>query len=465
MNPSIRNRLLFILLTIISGVWMIVTLQIYVETQHEVEELFDANLAQNAKALYELLRHELQEEDEEEERENYDEFKLEIEDLKLAHPYEHKITFLVRTRSGKIVASSSNTPIFSIPDNPSNEFYNDYPTKQHLWRVFTLKRSEIIIQTAERYDIRNELIRKIISAILIILLLALPFLTISMWLSVGRSFRPLNKVAQDIAIRTPDQLQPLDTENIPKEIKILVESLNSLLIRLERAFENERRFTADAAHELRTPLSGLKIQAQVAQRASDPVKRQQALQYIISGVDRTTRLVTQLLTLARMDATQTLTMQPVDLLNIVQQVIIDLTPQAWQKTIDLGMEDCSTERIVVGNQEALYILVSNFVDNAIRYTPTGGQITVTLHNRPPNWLRLAVIDTGPGIPMEQRDKVFERFYRVEKTIPGSGLGLSIAHRIAQLHHLSIQLLDTTSNQGLCVQLDFQNIRSVPTIHS
>lgn len=459
---SIRRRLLFLLLSVICGVWGIVTWRVFIDTQHEVEELFDANLAQSARVLLGLVKHEMEEEEkdededdeEEDEEEDEDEDEIELDEHLFGHKYEHKLAFLIRASDGEILVRSATAPLFPLPGRSAS--LSDYQEDGHLWRVFTLKSGQFFVQTGERYEIRDELITEIMSSTLSVLLMALPILALLIWISVGRSFRPLQQVATDIAARTPEQLQPLDISKIPLEIHLLGTALNSLFSRLERAFENERRFTADAAHELRTPLAGLKTQAQVAQRAIDSQQRQQALQQILIGVDRATHLVVQLLALARMDATQTLHKHRVDMYELVSQIIIDFTPQALDKAIDLGLEKTATGCTTQGNQDALYLMVRNFVDNAIRYTPAGGQVTVSLENLQASRLRLSVSDSGFGIPPEQRVRIFERFYRGEnQNIPGSGLGLSIAQQVAQLHHVEIQLDDVPGGgSGLCVRVDF-----------
>lgn len=444
MNPSIRKRLLFLLLSVICSLWGIVTWRVYIKTQHEVEELFDANLVRSARVLLRLLEDEIDDDDDEE---------IDFEEQHLKHRYEQKLAFLVRSFDGKIIIRSATVPIFPLPQ--SYHTFDDYDIAGYRWRVFTLRKGNFFIQTGERYDIRDELISQILSSTLSTLLISLPLLTLLIWMSVGRSFKPLQRIASDIVSRTSEQLQPLDTTKIPLEIKVLVEALNTLLIRLNQAFENERRFTADAAHELRTPLAGLKTQAQVAQRATNPKQRQQALQQIIIGVDRTTHLVSQLLTLARMDATITISLYPVDLYELTSQMLMELMPQALDKGIDLGLENKATSYVILGNKDTLQVMIRNFLDNAIRYTYCDGQITVSLENLFPKQVTLRISDTGPGVPPEQRTRIFERFYRGDnQNIPGSGLGLSIAQRVAKLHQVDIQFEDLADSAGLCIRIDF-----------
>ncbi|MCK5665404.1 MAG: sensor histidine kinase N-terminal domain-containing protein [Thiotrichaceae bacterium] len=440
---SIRRRLLFLLLSLICGVWGIVTWCVYIDTQHEVEELFDANLAQNAHILFGLLKHEMDDDDDDE--------IIELAEDLIKHKYEHKLAFIIRDKKRKILIRSTTAPFFPKPRKKFHS-YRNYQINGHLWRVFTLKYDHFYVQTGERHDIRDELISEIIFSTLSILLMALPLLALFIWISVGHSFKSLQKIATDIAGRTPEQLKPLDKHKIPLEIKELVNAINNLFIQLEQAFENERRFTADAAHELRTPLAGIKIQAQVAQRAINP---QQALQQILIGVDRATHLVAQLLTLARMDATQEMHISRIDMHELISHLIIDLTEQALEKKIDLGLETTAISYVIQGNQDALYLMLRNLLDNAIRYTPENGQVTVSLENHPSSQLTLSIIDTGPGIPLSLRKQIFKRFYRGDnQNIQGSGLGLSIAQKVAQLHNVKIQLNDGHYASGLCVRMDF-----------
>ena len=454
MNFSIRKRLLYLLLSTLCAAWGIVTWQVYVSTQHEVEELFDANLAQNARVLLGLIQHEIAQHEDEEHEDEEDEEEIEFEtDLHSGHRYEKKLAFLIRAKDGSILIRSASAPLFPKPHHHSKS-YSDYQIKGYWWRVFTLKSKSLIVQTAERYDIRQELISEMMSSMLIVLLMTLPLIAFLIWIIVGSSFKPLQHIANEIAIRTPEQLHPLKRDKIPLEINVLVKALNQLFTRLARAFENERRFTADAAHELRTPLAGIKTQAQVAQRATDSQQREHALQKILIGVDRATHLVTQLLTLARIDASHRLPTSNINLHELISQIITEQMPQALEKSIDLGLENRATSQEIQGNQDALFFMLRNLIDNAIRYTPNSGQVTVSLENQKTTQITVTISDSGPGIPPEQQSAIFERFYRGQhQAIQGSGLGLSIAQKVAQLHQTKIQLNNLA--KGLSVQIDFE----------
>ncbi|MCK5719455.1 MAG: sensor histidine kinase N-terminal domain-containing protein [Thiomargarita sp.] len=453
MNFSIRKRLLLWLISLIVILWSFVTYQVYYGTQHEVEELFDANLAQNARILMALIKHEMTE---------YEQGKeewIELEENLAGHKYEHKLAFLVRANhDGHILIRSTSTVLFPMPQQGSFGF-NDYQGEYYLWRVFTLQTDTFFVQTGERYDIRNELITKIVWGTLTILIIGLLILLIFVWFIVGNSFKPLQKVASEIAARTPNQLQALKMDKIPLEIKILINELNSLFSRLTRAFENEHRFTADAAHELRTPLAGLKIQAQVAQRTTNIAQNQQALQQILIGVDQATHLVNQLLNLARMDAARNITVTKINMYELMTQLITDFIQLAIEKDIDLGLKQNAVDYIVLANQDMLYLMYRNLLDNSIRYTPKGGKITIYLDNFQAKKLTTRIIDTGKGISTAQLEHIFERFYRGEhQNIQGSGLGLSIVKRIAELHHLKLEVINATDGGGLEIQIAFQQLK-------
>jgi len=285
------------------------------------------------------------------------------------------------------------------------------------------------------------------------LIVTLPILAFMVWYGVGFAMRPLNRIANEVAIRAPDHLDPVDYLQAPKEAQPLVHSLNTLLARLQKTLDSERRFTADAAHELRTPLAAIKAQAQVARSAADPEEHRRALQNVINGVDNATRVAQQLLTLSRVDPASPLKdFKKIDLCHLATDVMAELAPLAFKKQIDISLnEPCHGN--INGNAGILGILINNLVDNAINYTPEGGVIVVDI-NTHLNEVILSVSDSGPGIPAEEHDKVLQRFYRGRGvTQSGSGLGLSIVRRIAELHQARIVLNDAIQG-GLRVDVIF-----------
>lgn len=443
---SLRRRLLLILLWSFAAAWLLLAAMSYFSARHEIEELFDAQLAQSARVLLGLTLHEIEEENEP------DLSKVDIAGTPPGHDYEEKIAFQVWNNE-KLLLRSPNAPATPMAAAAG---YRDELIEGKPWRVFLLidPAHSARIAVGESYEIRDELIFDILFNTLLPILLTLPLLALIIWTGVGRGLGPLKKVAGEIAQRSPSQLQPLAVRDTPEEIRPLADSLNRLLGRLDEALESERRFTANAAHELRTPLAGLKTQAQVALRATSEPQRVQMLNKILEGVDRATHLVGQMLTLARLDPDAAAAhYEPVDLVRTAVAVVAERAPSALEKNIEIELTEDS-RGAVNGDAAALAILIRNLVDNAIRYTPPGGRVEISIATRE-DGIMLTVTDNGPGIPELERARVFERFYRA----PGSGgqgcgLGLSIAQRIAELHGASIELAAPATGSGLRVTVRF-----------
>jgi two-component system sensor histidine kinase QseC len=443
---SIRRRLLVILLGLFLITWLALGAGSYVTTRHEVEELFDAELAQSARVLLALLQHEVEEDEEE-----FD-FNAPTLIYPDKHPYEEKIAFQVWL-GDKLVLRAPNAPTVHLATRLGHA---DQRLGDQHWRVFALvdPSGKVRLEVGERYDVRNEVVTEILWQLMLPLLLTLPLLVLLIRTGIVRGLRPLHRAAAEIADRSPRQLQPLALDDAPDEIKPLIRALNDLLARLAQALEGERRFTANAAHELRTPLAGLKAQAQVALRATDNEDRRLALAQIERGVDRATHLVAQLLTLARIDPEAASSRyEPVELIRLAAGVMAELAPAALDKHVELTLDE-HERGVVRGDAAALAILLRNLLDNAIRYTPAGGQVAVGTRALA-DGVRLTVSDTGPGIPPAQRERAFDRFYRLPGTPDsGCGLGLSIVQRIVELHSARIALVSPESGSGLRVEIDF-----------
>jgi signal transduction histidine kinase len=267
-----------------------------------------------------------------------------------------------------------------------------------------------------------------------------------------------------VSKREFDNLQPISTQGVPEEVRPLVSALNGLFERLETAFSNIRRFTGDAAHELRTPIAALKTHAQVAYRATDPVEARTAIAAAITGADRAGHVVEQMLTLARLDPeSQVIKFEDVDLGQITESQIAEIANIALAKNIDLGLH-CATQHMVKGKAALLSILVRNLTENAIACSPPGGKVDVSVVERN-GYLELEVADNGPGIPIADRAKVFDRFYRGKNPgHSGTGLGLSIVKRIVELHHARIDL-DTSHYGGLLVRVRLPTSASASLYHT
>lgn len=465
---SLRRRLLILSLTTVIVCWLGTLIWAQSESNHEVEELFDATLAQTARTLFALIKHEYARNPE-----------LNLEAIENTccgrHHYESKVAFVVYLPNGKRFHSIS-APLFSkkeFQEKPEKRSHNrDFHNEEiegYLWRVFSLNDdSGFFIQTGERYDVRNELTEEILFSLITPLLMLLPLLAFGIWFSIGHSLKPLEQLSHEILQRDFNQLHPLSLKKTPKELIPVLEAINILFRRLAKAFENERRFTSDAAHELRTPLAGIKTQVEVALRdltLTLPENKQstpaiQALHQALRGMERATHLVGQLLAMARMDAAQDLPLQKIDLYQLCVNIISEQMNAAQDKNIDLGLETPLTRLEISANEDALYLLLRNLVDNAIRYTPENGMVTIQidvphlpLKLTQPNAyaVYLRVIDNGIGIPENQRESMLSRFSRgANNDFTGSGLGLSIVQRITELHQASLHLETPTDGHGLQV---------------
>jgi len=322
------------------------------------------------------------------------------------------------------------------------------------WRVYTATMGLQTIQVGQPVALRRELATAVALRILVPILAGLPLFGALIWLLVGRGLAPLARLARTIASRSANSLAPLPADRLPEEIAPLVASLNGLLERLEQSFGLQRRFAADAAHELRTPLTALGLQIQLLERAKSDAEREGAVARLREGVKRATRLVEQLLVMARLepDAADR-PAERVDLGALADAVTRDFAPLAEGREVALQV-DAEENVATPGAEDALRILLSNLVDNAVRYTPPGGSIVVRVSSGAGDAI-LEVLDDGPGIPEAERSRVFDRFYRVAGTDqPGSGLGLAIVRQVAELHRARVELGPGLGGRGLAVRVRF-----------
>lgn len=329
-------------------------------------------------------------------------------------------------------------------------------TDSGAWRVFSTLAAGQVVQIAQPMSARRELAASMALRTIMPLLAVLPFLAILIWFTIARGLKPLDRVAAAVARRSPALLEPLPETDLPREVLPLVGALNDLLSRLRHTLDAQRAFVADAAHELRTPLTAVHLQAQLAERATTDSERAAALVELKGGLERATRLVEQLLTLAREEPeVGEVPPAPLDLAALAREVITDLAPLAGAKGIDLGLSSTAGS-MVNGDVDALRTLISNLIDNAIRYTPAGGRVDVALSDDGGSVV-LAVRDSGPGIAVEDRERVFDRFYRGSGAggVRGSGLGLAIVKHIAERHGAVIELGTGIEGRGLGVTVRFR----------
>ena len=336
---------------------------------------------------------------------------------------------------------------------PATEGYSTVSHEGRDWRVYTLVQGTHALQVAQAEDERAAIATQTALRTLVPFVALLPIFGALIWLGVGRGLEPLETMSRAVAKRRPDALAPLGERGLPEELRPLVASLNGLLARLSEALAAQRRFTADAAHELRTPLAALKLQLDLARRDGS-ASIVPALDDVDAGVARASHVVEQLLTLARVEP-EALSAQRVDcdLVAIARDAIVARAALAADKSIDLGLAR-ATPATVSGDPASLAILLANLIDNALRYTPRGGRIDVAV-DRELDGATLCVADTGPGIPIADRERVFDRFVRgVGTQEPGSGLGLSIVKRIADAHRATITLDAPAEGSGLVVRVRF-----------
>ncbi|MFJ3044471.1 sensor histidine kinase N-terminal domain-containing protein [Herbaspirillum chlorophenolicum] len=301
------------------------------------------------------------------------------------------------------------------------------------------------VQVGETLEKRAQLANEIIKGVILPQFIILPVALALVWFALSRGLSPLSELQQRIRARRPDDLSPIDSGQVPEEISPLVRSLNDMLERLSQTIAIQKRFIADAAHQMKTPLAGMRMQSELALRQDDQVDVRRSLEQLAKSSESATRLVNQLLSLARAEnqASQAGAMVPIELSELARTVVQDWVPMSFTQRIDLGFEQPGHPIMIHGNPLMLRELLSNLLDNALHYTPHDGNGSVTVRARTDEGGGLAVLeveDTGPGIPPSERQNVFERFYRILGTpSTGSGLGLAIVREIAQQHDAKVDI--------------------------
>ncbi|MEW6131581.1 MAG: ATP-binding protein [Pseudomonadota bacterium] len=447
MNPSgllsvrgsVRRRLLLVLLGGVALVWLAAAAVTAWETRAEMQELLDAHLAESAALLAAQVGHEIDE--------------AELEHVENLHKYARNETFQIWEGGDKLLLHSPDAPDTRL--SPKDEGFADVVFHGRSWRVFSHWDAghEYLVQVGEATDARDRLAGEVLEKLVQPLAIALPLLGLLVWFGVGGALKPVERIGEALARRDPKYLAPIEGE-VPREIAPMVERLNELLVRVAATLENERRFTSDAAHELRTPLAALKTQLQVAQGAADAGGRDQAVAKAIAAGDRATRLVEQLLTLARLehDAWKHRA-ETVDLFRLAAAALTDAAQAAAKKNISLSLEG-EAGAAVAGHADLLAILLRNLIDNALRYSPPQTGVGVSVR-RLGSEVLLEVQDEGPGIPAAEREAALKRFHRLAGAEAcGSGLGLSIVARIAELHGAGLALSEGADGKGLKVSLRF-----------
>lgn len=426
LSLRVRLTLLFLLLT--SAAWGIASFVAWQQTTDKLDKLFDTQQLLFARRLSAM---------------NFDELHTlssqvrEKKKVKHGHLDDDALAFAIFTTDGKMVLNDGENGQ-DIPWGRNREGFSDGYLRgdddewRFLWLTTRDGRNRIVV--GQEWDYRREMALDIVTSQLTPWLIALPLMFLLLIVLLSRELAPLKKLANTLRARAPDSAETLNNKNVPNEVRPLVDALNQLFIRTHDAMIRERRFTSDAAHELRSPLAALKVQTEVAQLSKDdPQGLDKALAQLHQGIDRATRLVDQLLTLSRLDSLAQLDdIQRVALDDLLQSAVMEMYHPAQQAGVELRLHLNADNVARTGQPLLLSLLVRNLLDNAVRYSAAGSQVDITLEAG-----EFRVRDNGPGISAEALARIGERFYRPPgQEQPGSGLGLSIVKRIAALHGMT-----------------------------
>ena len=460
MTMSLRSQLLLrlIILSILlvgGTAWLG-----YQDVRKETRELFDAQLARSARLILSIAQAQNGDAGFSRIQEYLDENGLSVMYIDFeeddtahtedAHIYETKLAFQIWDNEGNLVVKSYNAPL--EPLTLQDKGFNNIVIGGYNWRTFSLLSSNRQYRciTAERIDVRNDLIVKINNDLFYMFILLVPALSLVLYFSIDKGLRPLQRLAAQIDRRGGDNLELITNDYRYTEILTIKNALNQLLHRLNRTLAREKRITSDAAHELRTPLAAIRLHTELARNAKNREQQNESLDQVIQGVDRTTHLVEQLLTLARLEPELLVNdFTEVDISAVIVEECSLLSPLAIEKDIDISFDEADAGPIN-GHESSLRLLIRNLLINAITYTPAEGKVSIRLCKQGQHTV-LVVEDSGPGISEEDRERVTERFYRVNNhQAPGCGIGLSIVDRVVQMHHGSMKLGQADSGKGLKV---------------
>jgi two-component system sensor histidine kinase QseC len=463
MTTSIRARLLALMLPGIGVVWCIAIAWSYHQTAHEVRQWDRTRLLQIASLLTPLDTSSLA--------------RVASSGVDVRNEYPdgpgsssntdgdqvpRRALLEVRDRDSRIVASSPDFGRFSVYKRslPDANGLSTFVVGDALWNAVSVRDADSgrTIDLIEPALTGSDLVSGVAGRIARPMLIGLPVLALLVWVGIGRSLAPLAALSRAVRARDATRLDPIALGPEPVEVRPLVEELNQLLARVQATFSRERAFTSDAAHELKTPLAAIKVQAQVALSSCDPEASRVAMQRVAQGVDRSARLAEQLLLLARLDEHEKIAAADVDMVAIAQDAVLARHDEMEQKDIDLSF-DAAHAAMVRADATLMRILIDNVLDNAIKYGGAGGKIAVGIA-RERQTIVLSVSDDGPGVSPAERERITDRFFRGSNvTARGTGLGLSIVARIAQYFDATLHFGPGIGGRGLSVQLAFDGARS------
>ena len=435
---SIRRRVLLSFLAILTIGTAAVCIAAYLGIRHELDELYDANMRQLARTVSNIPLGKVNT----------------GSPLAFSPQMPHgEEEFLIQIwNDGRLEYSSH--PIADFPLQ-SNEGHGRVFFQSKKWGFYQEDIAGHKVQVSQELYFRRDVIREVYNAVIIPVLVQFPILGLLVWLSVGLGFKPLDRVTALIQKRTADFLDPLDRNDVPKEIQVVIDALNGLLQRLKSSLDMQRRFTADAAHELRSPLTAVRLQLELLRRAPNEHERRDAETSLEAGVERSIRLVQQLLELARQDPSDHTAREgsPVDLSQVAAQILSENAKRASEKSLTVSndlqtaMADCDVV--------SLGVLINNLISNAINYTPNAGQIQIKTYQTEKDEAVFEALDNGIGIAENERTRIFDRFYRVlGSDAEGSGLGLSIAQAIADRYRATISIGPGLDGRGTGFKIIF-----------
>lgn len=420
---SIRLRLFAILLATTGALWLLAVMWTYFSVQHQVERVLDARLMEAARMVSSLLT------------DHHIDVAAAVDDTKatdaassfdLQGDYRRQLSCQIWSLQGQLVSRSESAPRESLTDN--RDGFSETIVDGVRWRVFAVVNPNLNarVLVGDSLEIRDRLVADVVKGQLVPAVAILPILAVLIWLSVGQGLGPLNRIAMSLGLRSADELHAIENRDTPSEIKPLLRSLNSLFLRVEAAREREKTFIAYAAHELKTPLAGLKTQAQVALRSKEDDVRDKALAHISTSVDRTGRLVRQLIDLALVDsADRGDGIETVRLAGIMEDIRSDLEAQSSRRGISVKLRMQPDEMVTLRNVNLLRLALRNVIENAIQYSPEGSSVEICALKNGPK-VEIDVTDQGQGINPEDQATVRERFKRGHSAHgEGSGLGLAI----------------------------------------
>lgn len=455
---SIKKRLTWSVVLLSSCLILVSLIFSYLGSQHEIREVYDARLGQEAKMALLSLPPVIAHLDTPESKRQLARWMGKLDrsskanggedPTKYGHPYEHKIV-IQYYRDGQLLWSSL-PHIGALSQQTDYQGFGVLHSQGKSWRFFqlSLANSHDYVITAEQQAIRDEMMNDLAFSAALPQLILIPCLAILMIILINKLLSPLTDLRASIRERSVDKLDQIEMPQATQELTPLVEALNRLLVELESAWEREKRFTRMAAHELKTPLTILRLNAENALASQDKTLLNGALNNILAGIDRTDRLIQQLLMLARVDSVQDIGFEAIDVYSLLQSVLADIAPMALKKQQDLSLDGAS--QILQGDAALLRILFTNLIDNAIRYSGEKSTITAEVE-RTATHLVITVSDSGPDMSADTRHKLFDNFYRANtERGDGAGLGMSITRDIARLHHGTVTLLPRTQQKNTFV---------------